>query len=106
MKISDIHRDCKVIADKHGLTVLQISVSFKQHYVKYVGTEAPLYLEITCYYQPIDNEDYGNFTVSVGPDSDKDFTYDVALHEFETNCVKSAVLKTSDELLNVETDSI
>ncbi len=87
MKVTEIQKECKAIADKHKLETELIEIQFRQHYGKYVGKDSPLYIGITCFHR-LKNGERTNFSIFAGMHDKEEFTLDVLLSQFETECRK------------------
>ncbi len=87
MKVTEIHKKCKAIADKHQLETEHIDIRFCQHYGEYAGKESPLYIDIICFNQ-LKNGEKSNFSIFAGMHDKEEFTLDVLLSQFETECRK------------------
>lgn len=101
MIISELHSQCKMIAEKHDLNVRSIEVAHRQHYGDYIGHDSPLYIEVTTFYTCC-NTEKSNFTVNIG-NSDKDrFSMELLLARYEEMCI----LAKQESLPEMEKDKM
>ncbi len=98
MKVTEIHKKCKAIANKHKLETVLIEIQFRQHYGKYVSKDSPLYIGITCFHK-LQNGEQTNFSIFAGMHDKEEFTLDVLLSQFETECLKEVNKSLSDDEL-------